>query len=308
MIRLLLRPLQCLIAMAVLFQPAFTGFINPALDPQSPVGSLHAADPAPDNVPETGITEIGSRRELFVDDVMIQSLDAAELRLHHPVRRNVILELDQPWENLWRADSELRKPLGIADADEMDPTVFGYSAVLQVGDLYRLYYTWDRDALTPLTASAESYDGPRIGNKRFRKMTSLTGYAESRDGITWTKPNLGVVEFAGSRDNNLIWTDGYLWDFTPFLDRNPRCKPEERYKTIAGGPPIALGSPDGLRWKPLQDEPVLTDGFFDSQNVAFWDHERQKYVAYYRDIIDGVRTIKYATSECAGIKPIWNRE
>jgi len=29
-------------------------------------------------------------------------------------------------------------------------------------------------------------------------------YAESRDGINWTKPNLGIVEYKGSKDNNLI--------------------------------------------------------------------------------------------------------
>ncbi len=33
----------------------------------------------------------------------------------------------------------------------------------------------------------------------------------------------------------------------------------------------------------LQEKPVLTDGAFDSLNVAFWDTERKQYVAYYRD-------------------------
>jgi len=31
-------------------------------------------------------------------------------------------------------------------------------------------------------------------------------YAESRDGVRWTKPNLGVVEFRGSKENNLFYT------------------------------------------------------------------------------------------------------
>jgi hypothetical protein len=31
-------------------------------------------------------------------------------------------------------------------------------------------------------------------------------YAESRDGIRWEKPSLGVVEFRGSTDNNLFYT------------------------------------------------------------------------------------------------------
>src|SRR5215204_3002696 len=29
-------------------------------------------------------------------------------------------------------------------------------------------------------------------------------YAESRDGVTWTKPNLGLVDYQGSKNNNLV--------------------------------------------------------------------------------------------------------
>jgi len=29
------------------------------------------------------------------------------------------------------------------------------------------------------------------------------GYAESQDGLAWTKPDLGLIEFEGSKDNNL---------------------------------------------------------------------------------------------------------
>ena len=30
-------------------------------------------------------------------------------------------------------------------------------------------------------------------------------YAESKDGITWNKPSLGLVEFEGSKDNNILF-------------------------------------------------------------------------------------------------------
>ena len=33
----------------------------------------------------------------------------------------------------------------------------------------------------------------------------VTCVAESRDGINWTRPNLGLVEFRGSKDNNIMW-------------------------------------------------------------------------------------------------------
>ena len=46
----------------------------------------------------------------------------------------------------------------------------------------------------------------------------------------------------------------------------------------------------------MRDEPVLTEGRFDSQNVAFWDAERDCYVAFYRDSLGGFRAVRTATS------------
>ena len=42
--------------------------------------------------------DIGSRRELFVDDYLIESMQGAELRLHSPSRREVVMTFDRPWE------------------------------------------------------------------------------------------------------------------------------------------------------------------------------------------------------------------
>ena len=42
-------------------------------------------------------------------------------------------------------------------------------------------------------------------------------------------------------------------------------------------------SPDGVHWEMMQDEPIITDGKFDSQNLAFWDEVRSEYRAYIRD-------------------------
>jgi len=211
---------------------------------------------------------IANRLELMVDDWLIESMDGVQLRLHRPVRKDVALRIDQPWEKLWQTESE-----------PYYPTPFGYSSVMKEGDRYRLYYSWDRGG----------------------KKTCLTGYAESSDGVHWEKPELGLVECADSTANNLIWDENRFYDFTPFVDGNPGTLPDERYKTIVGGPPYALASADGIHWKKMKDVPVLTDGAFDSQNVAFWDAETQQYVAFYRDFVeqpDGerVRAIKRSTS------------
>ena len=91
---------------------------------------------------------------------------------------------------------------------------------------------------------------------------------------------------------------------SPFLDLNPDAPDEERYKAIVRTSDIlALVSPDGLRWRLMQDEPILTERPFDSHNIAFWDAEREEYVAYTRGVAgrgnfkNGVRWIRRTTSK-----------
>src|SRR5262249_10800498 len=152
-----------------------------------------------------------------VDDWLLDRYQGVRLQRHTPVRREVVLQIDQPWEKIWLEMPDAERKAQIAQGVWNGPTPFGFTTVLKDGDVYRLYYTWDRGGVKQ----------------------ALTGYAESRDGVHWWKPELGVVEFRGSKANNLIWTEGQLWDFNPFRDLNPRAKAEERYKTLAGGPPVA---------------------------------------------------------------------
>ena len=117
--------------------------------------------------------------------------------------------------------------------------------------------------------------------------------------MTWTRPELGLVEFDGSKKNNIVWDGLGSHNFTPFVDGNPKCPPEAKYKAIGRGKRtpdgktgsvhqlFAFQSPDGIHWSLMRDEPVLTEGRFDSQNVAFWDAERDCYVAFYRDSLGG---------------------
>lgn len=134
---------------------------------------------------------------------------------------------------------------------------------------------------------------------------SITCYAESSDGIHWDKPNLGLVEFGGSKDNNIVWTEPGI-NFAPFKDANPNAKPEQRYKAFIRDKRVilALSSPDGIHWDLMREEPILTDYPFDTLNVPFWDTQREEYVGYCRgvagrgtsDFFTGVRWIRRATS------------
>jgi hypothetical protein len=71
-----------------------------------------------------------------------------------------------------------------------------------------------------------------------------------------------------------------------FKDENPDAAPDAQYKAfLATAKPrgvIPYKSPDGIHWTRMSDEPVITDGAFDSQNLAFWDNVRGEYRAYWR--------------------------
>jgi hypothetical protein len=212
--------------------------------------------------------DIGSRLELFVDDFLIEKLaGAAAHHLHKPVPRGVALVTDAPWEG----------------------NTCAYYTVFQDGDLLRMYYRgWHFDRKTEKPAHRE-----------------LTCYAESRDGVHWTKPNLGLFEFDGSKENNIVWDGIGCHNFTPFRDPNPACSPEARYKALGreNRPGknkrtlFAFQSPDGIHWSLMQDKPVITKGAFDSQNLAFWDPIRAEYREYHRTFRDGVRDIQTAATQ-----------
>lgn len=151
----------------------------------------------------------------------------------------------------------------------------GFTCVFKDEDRYRLYYSSDSDGATP----------------------NHTSYAESRDGIDWTTPNLGLIEFEGSSENNLIWRGEGIHSFSAFRDTNPDAAPEQRYKALGGSPPQLFASPDAIHWVQIQEAGVLLDGPSDSQNLAFWDSRRGLYVAYARLFLNGaIRHIRTATS------------
>ena len=130
----------------------------------------------------------------------------------------------------------------------------------------------------------------------------VTCYAESDDGVHWTKPNLGCTRSRGSQDNNVLLAgeSPSSHNFTPFLDKNPGRSPEQRYKALAGTENpglVAYASSDGIHFKKIQKDAVITKGAFDSQNVSFWSESEGCYVAYYRTLDDGVRSVSRATSD-----------
>lgn len=146
-------------------------------------------------------------------------------------------------------------------------------------------------------------DGDRL---RFWGTCPDPCYLESRDGVTWERPTLGLVEFAGNRDNNLCpgVPGGFL-----FID--PSAPPQQRYKALGTdtiseeefaaylherpgdydprarrtdvGHVYALRgfvSADGFNWT-LLPRPLSVE-HADTQNTGHYDPVTGKYVLYTR--------------------------
>ena len=110
------------------------------------------------------------------------------------------------------------------------------------------------------------------------------------------------------KQNNIIWEGAGSHNFALFKDQNPDCKPDERYKALGSGDGglYAFASADGIHWSLTKDEPVITKGAFDSQNLAFGDTVRGEYREYHRDFREE-RDIRTGTSKdfLNWSEPVW---
>ena len=178
--------------------------------------ALSAAEPA--------TIAIGTRRELFVDDFLLDLRDGVDLRLHSPTPREVVFVCDAPWEG----------------------SGCGYETIFRDGNVIRMYY---------IAANLTSADGTTMAQRPI-----FACYAESQDGIRWVKPELGLFEFGGSKRNNIVWSGPGLDNFTPFKDPRPDCRPGERYRAVGNGPggfgPISRTTAcTGHRWRTKRSSP-----------------------------------------------------
>lgn len=160
---------------------------------------------------------MGNRLELFVDDYLIDAIQGdVQLQLLKPEAQEVVLVTDKPWEG----------------------NTSGYFTFFQDGDVYRMIYRgWQHD----VQKKAEHQE--------------VTCYAESQDGIHWIKPDLGLCEWQGSKQNNIVWLGPGTHNFTPFRDDNPGTPAESRYKALGGGSDglLAFASPDCKQWRVMQE-------------------------------------------------------
>jgi hypothetical protein len=191
---------------------------------------------------------LGGNKFLFLDTYLLDSMDNAELQVNPPTQTSLVLIADKPWE-----------AGGI--------TSYGNVFYDPITKEYRLYYVpvaWEQE--------------PGF----------CYALATSQDGIHWEKPNLGSVEWKGSKDNNIV-----LWaqrEGTVIID--PNASAERRYALISSYPELKtrlFTSPDGIHF--TMDEKVISSIHSDSQISTFWDADQQKYFHYPRVTPNGWRAV-----------------
>ncbi len=211
----------------------------------------------------TEVIDIGSRRELFVDHTMVESMDGVELRMHEPQSEGVTLEFDQAWEGKFSA----------------------YATVINDDGLFKMYYRGLPSA-APGTEAVVCYAQSRDGVFWFKpNLNSSAVVGSEMNNVIW-----GVAP-------------EYSRNFSPFIDKRPGTPSNERFKAIAGVETkglVAFVSTDGIRWQRWKEGYIFTKGMFDSHNVVFWSHHEGVYVCYFRtwtgEGFTGFRTISRTTS------------
>ena len=162
----------------------------------------------------------------------------------------------------------------------------------------------------------------------------LLCYAESDDLVHWRKPALGIAEYHGRDDTNIVFgrslststgagdKSGGLFSRSAAIFIDPSAESDERYKMTYQGyisaekldeyrrsgargiDPMAeklqnamyaAVSPDGLHWRTLPEPIVVANS--DTQNTAYYDPMLRKYVGYFRMWFYGRRVIGRAETD-----------
>ena len=212
----------------------------------------------PDYRPYSRPTEpvvVDHKHQLFVDRYLIAEMSGLQRRMHQLeyYEGNPVLAPTEPWEH--------------------NRNQSGSVYYFRDDGLFKMWYmTWaSRDARPP--------------NALFpiREAGTLC-YAVSKDDIHWERPHLGLVEFRGSKENNILMlTDGSHFDSVNVM-HTPRDQ-ERPYKTMAfqgrwpyerdkilkvwGSEDVfrikqhghfAYYSQDGIHWKLYSKGPVVKAG------------------------------------------------
>ncbi len=198
--------------------------------------------------------KIGRVHQLFIDDCLIESINGLKRIVNQLVRHhaNPVLTYEKPWEG---------------------NCVITWGSVLYDKEvkLFKIWY--------------EVY-------KKFGKPGEATilCYATSKDGVTWEKPELGLVDYRGSKANNIVFApktgtiDSPTVFFTP--DPTPECRYRMYWYSFEEHGIRGATSSDGLNWDLI--EGILVNA--GDRSSACYDPQRKKFLVMTRIPDRGLRT------------------
>lgn len=164
-------------------------------------------------------------------------------------------------------------------------------------DIYRCYYT-----LFTYDTDSQSVSLEERKNRQYRpnsgRVTSCC-YAESKDGVKWEKPNLGLVEFDGNKDNNIIFRHAH--GTSVFLDEL-ETNPKKRYKLMTKvdysrdrNYMATAFSEDGIHFTEFHEWPRYNPAG-DTHNFVFRDHKTDKFILITRIWRNSLRIVAMCES------------
>jgi hypothetical protein len=244
------------------------------------------------------VLEVGTAKQLFIDQRFIEVGTGLELRVNPPKKVGAALIPDKPWE---------------------EHGIDGFGTVMEDEGVYKLWYSASgcpeeplpdpvscpecNKAVSLFTMYRGAYRCPHCRgyipgldlaqsppHLKMLKANWQLCHAVSTDGIHWQRPDLGLVEFRGSKKNNLVRGIGDSGVFEFACMRDPHGQPENRYLAINRGARsmYLIGSSDGVSWHRIEGDVLPFTA--DSPNRLMWDERLNKYVAYIRGF-PGERTV-----------------
>jgi len=197
-------------------------------------------------------------RFLMLDDRNIEESINTKLVLGNVIKHpeNPLFVEDMPWEK--RFDN-----------------LYGNIIFDEDDSLYKCWYSPFIVDYSAQGMTLEQRQKPYDDNHPNREMGIC--YAYSKDGIHWEKPNLGLVEYNGNKNNNIVWRGPHGAGI--FKDKYEK-DPNKKYKILYQGIFTSF-SKDGINWEsPIPIKGVDVAG--DTHNNAFWAPTLKKYVGITR--------------------------
>ena len=208
--------------------------------------------------------QVGQETQLLLDELAYEDRWDVERRLNCPERcpKNPVLMADQPWE------TNIGGPSVLYDKE---------------AQLFRMWYALYDSGAYGYQYNTNRWD-PQVHGSPY-----MVSYAESTDGINWTKPLSDRHAYKGYKRTNIVLkgqmkAQGFRVSFAPahMRDRGRFMLTYRDNIPEQGGNQLLLYfSNDGVEWFPFSDNPIY-QGALDTEHSLLYDDKRQRWFLHTR--------------------------